>query len=75
LRAGDCFFAAATLHAINSGWDDKKVSDFAAAAFAFKAHHTGRSAYEIVKKKFFPLWKVKSRPVNVLDEKEQKLVR
>ncbi|MEH6513118.1 sugar kinase [Maribacter arcticus] len=33
--AGDAF-AAATLHAINSGWDDKKVIDFATAAFALK---------------------------------------
>ena len=32
---GDAF-AAATLHAINIGWDHKKVVDFATAAFALK---------------------------------------
>lgn len=32
---GDAF-AAATLHAINHGWDDKKVVDFSTAAFALK---------------------------------------
>lgn len=32
---GDAF-AAATLHAINSGWDNKKVIDFSTAAFALK---------------------------------------
>lgn len=32
---GDAF-AAATLHAINKGWDDKKTVDFATAAFALK---------------------------------------
>jgi len=33
--AGDAF-AAATLHAMNLGWNDKKVVDFATAAFALK---------------------------------------
>ncbi|TLP70507.1 sugar kinase [Maribacter sp. ACAM166] len=33
--AGDAF-AAATLHAINLSWDNKKVVDFATAAFALK---------------------------------------
>ncbi|RTE54056.1 sugar kinase [Arenibacter aquaticus] len=32
---GDAF-AAATLHAINQGWDNKKIVDFATAAFALK---------------------------------------
>jgi 2-dehydro-3-deoxygluconokinase len=36
---GDAF-AAATLHALNNGWDHKKIVDFAAAAFALK--HTIR---------------------------------
>lgn len=35
LGAGDAF-AAAILHAINIGWDHKKVVDFATAAFALK---------------------------------------